>query len=156
MRRAFVLMFLVGCSSSHNDNSADGNGLADTTQDMAMAPTPIGDFASSPRGAFLKRKKFASRKIGATDRTRSDPQEHLSPVRLRYGHLVQDKRLSSGFQNHRAHEVEAILGEEHVLGTAEADAFRSERTRLDGVARNVSIRAHADGTVFFRPVEQLL
>ena len=62
----------------------------------------------------------------------------------------------SSRQNHRAHEVDAIFREEHVLGAAQADSFRSERTRLDGIARNVSIRANAHLPILFRPAHQLL
>ena len=47
-------------------------------------------------------------------------------------------------QNHRLHVREAVLGEEHVLGAAEADALGAERAGSLRVARDVGIGAHAE------------
>ena len=44
-------------------------------------------------------------------------------------------------QNHGAHVLDAVLGKEHVLGAAQADAFGSECDGLLGVARNVGVGA---------------
>ena len=47
-------------------------------------------------------------------------------------------------QNHGLHVRDAVLGEEHVLGAAQADAFGAERARDFGVARNIGIGANAE------------
>ena len=58
------------------------------------------------------------------------------------------ERLAAGLlvarQNHRLHVRDAILGEEHVLGAAQADAFGAELAGGFGVARNIRIGAHAE------------
>src|SRR5262249_8334510 len=41
------------------------------------------------------------------------------------------------------HVRNAILSKEHVFRTAEADALSAECARLDGIARDVSVGAHA-------------
>jgi hypothetical protein len=40
--------------------------------------------------------------------------------------------------------LDAVLGEEHVLGAAQSDAFGAELARHFGVARDIGIGAHAD------------
>ena len=40
--------------------------------------------------------------------------------------------------------LDAVFGEEHVLGAAEADAFGAELARHFGVARDIGIGAHAE------------
>src|ERR1019366_5224851 len=47
-------------------------------------------------------------------------------------------------QNHGLHVLDAVLGEEHVLGAAQSDAFGAELTRHFGVARDIGIGAHAE------------
>ena len=46
-------------------------------------------------------------------------------------------------QNHGLHVLDAVLGEEHVLGAAQADAFGAEAAGGLGVARDIGIGAHA-------------
>ena len=47
-------------------------------------------------------------------------------------------------QNHGLHVLDAVLGEEHVLGAAQADAFGAELAGRLGVARDVGVGAHAE------------
>jgi hypothetical protein len=47
-------------------------------------------------------------------------------------------------QDHGLHVLDAVLGEEHVLGAAQADAFGAELAGGLGVARDVGIGAHAE------------
>ena len=47
-------------------------------------------------------------------------------------------------QNHGLHEWDAVLGEEHVLGAAQADTFSAEPPRGLGIARDVGIGAHPE------------
>ena len=47
-------------------------------------------------------------------------------------------------QNHGLHVRDALLGEEHVLGAAQADAFGAELAGDLGVARDIGIGAHAE------------
>ena len=58
------------------------------------------------------------------------------------------QRFAAGFfvarQNHLLHEGQAIFGEEHMLGAAEADAFGAELAGDVGVARDIGIGAHAE------------
>ena len=47
-------------------------------------------------------------------------------------------------QDHGLHVGDAVLGEEHVLGAAQADALGAEPAGRLGVARNVGVGAHAE------------
>src|ERR1039457_1744215 len=47
-------------------------------------------------------------------------------------------------QNHGLHVLDAVLGEEHVLGATQSDAFGAELARRFGVARDIGISAHAE------------
>src|SRR5262249_29481231 len=58
--------------------------------------------------------------------------------------------------NHRAHVRNFLFAEEHVLGTAEADAFGAKRTSLNGIARNVGIGADLHRAERFRPLHKFL
>ena len=58
-------------------------------------------------------------------------------------------------KNHLAHRVDAIAFKEHVLGAAEADAIRSERDRVRGLFRSVSVGTHAHARGFGTPVHEL-
>ena len=46
-------------------------------------------------------------------------------------------------QDHLANDRQPLLGHEHVLGAAEADALGAELARLGRVRRRVRVRAHA-------------
>ena len=59
-------------------------------------------------------------------------------------------------QNHRAHVRNFFLAEEHVLGAAQSDTFRSECSRLNGVARNIGIGAHFHRAIRIGPLHELL
>ncbi len=47
-------------------------------------------------------------------------------------------------QNHGLHVLDAVLGEEHVLGAAQPDAFRAELAGSLGVARDIRVGANAE------------
>ena len=47
-------------------------------------------------------------------------------------------------QDHGAHVLDAVLGKEHVLGAAEADAFGSEQASILGVAGDVGVGANLE------------
>ena len=59
-------------------------------------------------------------------------------------------------ENHRAHVRNLFCAEKHMFGATQSDAFCAERTRLDGVTRDVSIRAHLQHAVRIRPSHKLL
>ena len=50
---------------------------------------------------------------------------------------------------------DTIRREEHVLGSTQADAFGAKGSRLNCIARNVRIRAHANFAEWLGPAEQL-
>src|SRR6185436_10633187 len=52
--------------------------------------------------------------------------------------------------DHLAHADDPLLGEEHVLGAAEADAVRAEEPRRARVVRRVGVRAHAEEWIISR------
>jgi hypothetical protein len=64
--------------------------------------------------------------------------------------------LLGGRHDHRAHERQPLLGHEHVLGSAEADALRPELTSLDGILRRVRVGAHLQPAELVGPAEQPL
>src|SRR6266404_9236470 len=51
---------------------------------------------------------------------------------------------------------DAILGKEHVLSAAQADAFGAELASLLGIARDIRIGAHTDFPEWLRPVHKFL
>ena len=63
---------------------------------------------------------------------RQQLRERGAPVLLGVGH------------DHRPHLRLAVLGHEHVLGAAQADALGTELARLAGILRGVGVRAHAE------------
>ncbi len=58
-------------------------------------------------------------------------------------------------ENHGADVLDAALSEEHVLGAAEADAFRPEGTGLLGVARHIGIGADLELAQRVGPTHEL-
>ena len=56
-------------------------------------------------------------------------------------------------QDHLLHDRQPVLGHEHVLGAAEADALGAELARLGGVLGRVRVRAHAQPAELVGPVE---
>ena len=63
--------------------------------------------------------------------------------------------LLGASHDHGAHEGKTILGEEHVLGAAEADAFGSEGDGSLGIARNVGIGADLEAAMGIDPGHEL-
>ena len=45
-------------------------------------------------------------------------------------------------QDHAAHDGQAVLAQEHVLGAAQADALGAERARVGGVVAGVGVGPH--------------
>ncbi len=58
-------------------------------------------------------------------------------------------------KDHLAHHHEPVVGEEHVLGPAEADALRLELPRDERIGGRVGIGAHADVAHLVGPGEEL-
>ena len=56
-------------------------------------------------------------------------------------------------QDHLADDREPVLGHEHVLGAAEADALGAELARLRRVLGRVGVRAHPQAAELVRPAE---
>ena len=73
--------------------------------------------------------------------------EQAGEILALHGQQLQ-QRLAAGLfvarQNHGLHVLDAVFGEEHVLGAAESDAFGAELAGHLGVARDVGIGAHAE------------
>src|SRR6516225_1967599 len=59
-------------------------------------------------------------------------------------------------ENHRAHVRQSIFAEEHVLGAAQANTFRTKGTRLQCIAGNVGARSHPESTEGLGPAHNLL
>ena len=57
-------------------------------------------------------------------------------------------------QNHCPHVSNAIRSKEHVFGSAQSDALGAKGSRLDSIARNVSVGTHAQPTVRVRPAHE--
>ena len=57
---------------------------------------------------------------------------------------------------HLAHQLLAVLAEEHVLGTAESDPLGAERACPLGVLGEVRVRAHAEPADLVGPAEHLV
>ena len=58
--------------------------------------------------------------------------------------------------DHLAHDRQPLLGQEHVLGAAEADPLGAELARLGGVLGRVGVRAHLQPADLVRPAEDRL
>ncbi len=56
--------------------------------------------------------------------------------------------------NHLAHCQNAIVGEEHMFGTAETDTFRTELARNAGILWCFSVGAHFHASHLVRPLHQ--
>ena len=59
-------------------------------------------------------------------------------------------------ENHGAHVGNLLFAEEHVLGTAKADALGAKSSRLNGIAWNVGIGADFDRAIRVGPIHELL
>ena len=62
---------------------------------------------------------------------------------------------AGGGDEHVAHQLAAVLAEEHVLGSAEPDPLGAERPRLGRVLGRVAVRAHAQPSELVRPGQHL-
>ena len=110
---------------------------------------------------FASRQELVQRRIQRADRNRQ-PVHRLEDAgkisALQRQQFLQ--RRAAVFlvvrQNHGAHVRNLLFAEEHVLGAAEPDAFRSERTRLNRIARNVRIGADLHRAMRIGPIHELL
>ena len=75
---------------------------------------------------------------------REQPVERAAPLVLARGH------------DHLADDREPVLGHEHVLGAAEADALGAELARLGRVLGRVRVRAHLQAPHVVGPAEDRL
>ncbi len=73
-------------------------------------------------------------------------QQRGEVLALRGAELLERDRLPRlvGGEQHRPHERQPVLREEHVLGAAQPDAVGTERDRDLRVRAGVRVRAHAD------------
>src|SRR5262249_60761255 len=62
----------------------------------------------------------------------------------------------TGGHDHVAHDRQSLVGHEHVLGAAEADALGPELTRLRCVFGRVGVRAYLQTTMLVGPAEDHL
>jgi hypothetical protein len=62
--------------------------------------------------------------------------------------------LVAGGEDHGAHVVDALGGEEHVLRAAQADSLGTEFTRLGGVLGCFGVGAHLQAPVLVGPGQQ--
>ena len=78
--------------------------------------------------------------------------EQAGEIGALHGQQLQQRfapRLLIARQNHGLHVRNAVLGEEHVLGAAQADALGAEFRAGLRVARNIGVGAHAEGAAEF-------
>ena len=101
------------------------------------------------RNLFEAGKELVERRVEQADRDGQaghlleQPLEVLLLERPQLAERLAAVALGVG-HDHRAHLRHAVLGHEHVLGAAEADALRAELARLARVVRIVGVRAHAE------------
>ena len=110
---------------------------------------------------FALGQELMQRRIERADHHREAVHRREQPGEILALHGQQlDQRLAAVFSS-RARIIactirQAVFGEEHVLGAAQADAFGAERARGLGIARDVGIGAHAElAAELVRPLHEL-
>ena len=93
------------------------------------------------------RQELMKRRIEQADRDGQPPHdlEQLDEVLALHGQNLRQRGAPAvfvGSHDHLAHRHDAGRVEEHVLGTAKADTFRSKLPRLSRIVRRVGVRAH--------------
>ena len=105
------------------------------------------------------RQELVQRRIEQADRDRqaAHDREQLDEVlalhRQQLGQRRAAARLVVG-EDHLAHRDDAVALEEHVLGAAQADAFRAEIARGLGVERRLGVGAHLHAAHLVGPAHQ--
>ena len=108
---------------------------------------------------FLVRQEFVQRRVQQAD---GDGQarhflEDGFEIAALHGQQFGKRRFAFGFcvgQDHLAHGDDALGVEEHVFGTAQADAFSPELARRGGIGGCVGIGAHFQDAHFVGPAHQ--
>jgi len=108
-----------------------------------------------------RRQKLVQRRVEQPDR-HGKPRHGLEDL-LEVGLLHRQEpverldALSLGrCKDHLAHDRQPVLGHEHVLRPAEADALGAVRPGADCVGRRVGVRAHLEHAELVRPFEHLI
>ena len=85
--------------------------------------------------------------------------EETGEIGTLHGKELRERLLAVLFvagQNHLLHKRQAIFGEEHVFGAAEADTFGAECAGDLGVARDVGVGANSEvAAEFVGPAHEL-
>ena len=110
---------------------------------------------------FGRRQELVQRRIEQADGHREPGHgfEDALEVALLHGQQPVERCpafVLVGRHDHLAHDRQAFLGHEHVLGAAEADPFGTELPRLACVGRRVGVRVHAEAAHAVGPREQCL
>ena len=109
--------------------------------------------------SFFGRNELVERRIEEAD---GDRHTFEGFVELLEVFLLHGKDLLESFftlflgggADHLAEGVDAAFGEEHVLGTAEADAFCAKLTGLTGIFRSIGIGTDLHGSEVVRPAHE--
>ena len=109
---------------------------------------------------FALRQELVQRRIDRADRDRRSLHrlEHAVEVAPLQRQQLQHRLLPIGRvvrEDHALHDRQPVFAEEHVLGTAQADAARAERVGELGLIRQVRVRADAEAAHLVGPLEHL-
>ena len=111
------------------------------------------------RGRLLERRQeLVQRRVEQADRHREPGHRLEDPLEVALLHRKQPLERRAALllvagEDHLAHDREPVLGHEHVLGPAEADALGAELARLRRVLGRVGVRAHAQAAELVGPAE---
>ena len=108
-----------------------------------------------------RRQELVQRRVEEPDRDRQAGHRLEDPleVLLLEGEQLRERvatLLLPRCHDHRAHERQALLGHEHVLGPAEPDPLGAELPRLGRVGRSVGIGPHLQAADLVGPAQQVL
>src|ERR1035437_4707464 len=109
----------------------------------------IGQDGDVHHEVFALGEELVERRIERADDHREAVHggEEAGEILALHGEELQQGLAAALFvarQNHGLHVLDAVLGEEHVLGAAQSDAFGAELARHFGVARDIGVGAHAE------------
>ena len=87
------------------------------------------------------------RRIEQTHRHRTIADDLVHLIEIFFQHRTNFiQRLLAGFvvigEDHFTHNIDTVAFKEHMLSTAETDAFRTELNRLFGIARRIGVGAN--------------
>ena len=103
-----------------------------------------------------RRQELVQRRVEQADRDREAGHRLEDALEVALLHRQQPgerraARLLGAREDHLAHDRQPVLGHEHVLGAAEADALGAELAGLGGVLGRVGVGAHAHAGAPRRP-----